>query len=289
MLEAERHRIILDLAQERRIIGVLELAEMLRVSPITVRRDMNAMAALGQLRRVRGGAEAVTARDTVSLSNSFTTRREISFLDKRAIARVAASLIEDGDAVIINGGTTTYAMAEFLFERNASILTNSFLFASTLLASRNRVVIPGGAVYPEENIVLGFDTDSSVERFPGRTLFTGCYGISRIGLMEVDPLIVQAEMRLLKHAERIVVLADSSKLRRSASSVVAGLTRISTLITDSGATDIELQPFRHAGIDVLRAPIDQEDDNTNDGRRRSTPRDRAGRHIDLIQAVREAE
>ncbi len=85
----------------------------------------------------------------------------------------------------------------------------------------------------------------------GQKLFTGCYGLNRFGMMETDPLIVQAQMKLLKRADDLIVMADSRKLRQRSSMIVAGLDRISTLITDSGARDEELEMLRAAGIKVI--------------------------------------
>jgi len=90
-------------------------------------------------------------------------------------------------------------------------------------------------------------------------LFTGCYGINRFGMMEADPLIVQAQTKLLKRSEEVIVMADSRKLRQRSAMIVAALDRISTLITDDGARDEELDVFRTAGIKVLIAKVTEED------------------------------
>jgi DeoR family ulaG and ulaABCDEF operon transcriptional repressor len=86
-------------------------------------------------------------------------------------------------------------------------------------------------------------------------MFAGCYGIGRYGIMEADPLIAQAESRLLERAERLVVMADSRKLRNRSSMIVAGLERISVLITDDGARSEELEVFRTAGIELIVVPV----------------------------------
>jgi DeoR family ulaG and ulaABCDEF operon transcriptional repressor len=236
--------------------------DLLDSSEATVRRDINCLAELGQIRRVRGGAESLTPRhETHLIGMPFEMSRAIAAPQKRAIARCAAQLLVDGESIIINGGTTTYAMVEFLQDRNLDILTNSVPIISALVASsRNRVVIPGGTIYREQNIVLSpFDNDTT-EHFWGQKLLISCYGINRSGVMEADPLIVQAEMKLLKRADEIIVLADSRKLRQRSSIIVAPLERISTLITDAGATEEELNTFRVAGVKVLIAQTQPEDE-----------------------------
>jgi DeoR family ulaG and ulaABCDEF operon transcriptional repressor len=257
MLEAERHRLILKLLQERSIISVSELVEIVGASDATIRRDVNALAGSGQLRRVRGGAEAVRPRHEAHLVGMpFALSREVSVPQKRAIARAAAALIEDGDSISINGGTTTYALVEFLAARELDILTNSIPIVTQLLAtSRNRVCVPGGTIFREQNIVLSpFDNDS-IASFSAQKLFTGCFGINRHGLMEADPLVAQAQTKLLKHADQVIVMADSRKLRQRSSIIVAPLGRISTLVTDDGAAEEDLKALRAAGVHVVIAPV----------------------------------
>lgn len=108
MLEAERHRVILKLVQERSVVSVLgELVEIMGASEATVRRDINALAEQGRIRRIRGGAEALTPRHEAHLVGMpFELSQGIGVQEKRAIARAAASLIKDGESIIINGGTT---------------------------------------------------------------------------------------------------------------------------------------------------------------------------------------
>jgi DeoR/GlpR family transcriptional regulator of sugar metabolism len=128
-----------------------------------------------------------------------------------------------------------------------------------LAASHNRVTIPGGTLFREQNIVLSpFENDAS-EKFWAQKMFCGCYGINRFGLMEADPLIVQSHARLLRRAERLIVMADSSKLKQRSSMIVVPLERVSTLVTDDGAADADLAPFRNAGIEVIIARVEAEE------------------------------
>jgi DeoR family transcriptional regulator, ulaG and ulaABCDEF operon transcriptional repressor len=260
MLERERHNLILKLVQERSIVSVSDLLDLLGASEATIRRDINTLAERGEVKRIRGGAEAVRPRHQPHLVGiPFALSQDISVPQKHAIARAAAALILPGESIIINGGTTTFALVEFLAEHDLDILTNSFPIAAKLLTtSRNRITLPGGTLFREQNIVLSpFDNDT-IENFWGSKLFTGCYGINRFGIMEADPLIVQAQRKLLKRTEDVVVMADSSKLRRKSSMIVAGLNCISTLVTDDGARPEELEVFKAAGINVIVAKVGEE-------------------------------
>src|ERR1700759_4159188 len=156
MLEAERHRLILQLVQDRSVISVPQLVKTLEVSEATARRDINALADAGRLRRIRGGAESLTPRHESHLVGMpFELSQGIGAAQKSAIARAAVALIADGDSIIINGGTTTFAMVEHLANRQLDILTNSLPIVTRLLtSSRNRVTLTGGTLYREQNIVL---------------------------------------------------------------------------------------------------------------------------------------
>jgi DeoR family transcriptional regulator, ulaG and ulaABCDEF operon transcriptional repressor len=253
MLETERHRIIRGLVEDRSVVAIAELVDLLEASEATIRRDIAAMADRGEVRRVRGGAEAIHPRHQTHLgARHFAVEEAVCFAEKRAIARAAAALIGDGDSVVINGGTTTYRMVEFLADRTLDILTNSFPIATELMRrSRNRITIPGGTIYPEQGVVLSPFANDTTKHFWGSMLFTGCFGLNSFGMMETDPLIVQAEMKLLECAERLVIMADSRKLRQRSAMVVVPLARIATVITDSGAAEEELQMLRDAGVTVI--------------------------------------
>jgi DeoR family transcriptional regulator, ulaG and ulaABCDEF operon transcriptional repressor len=261
MIEAERVRIIRKIVDERSIVSLSELVEMLGASEATVRRDIGGMAERGEINRIRGGAESLRPRHEAHLVGApFALSQGVAVAEKRAIARAAATLISAGDSIIIGGGTTTYALVEFLPHEGLDILTNSIPIVTQLLAtSRNRVTLPGGTIYREQNLVLSPFEDDATSHFWAKTLFTGCFGVNRFGIMEADPLVVQSLTRMLRRCENLVVMADSRKLRQRSSIIVAGLDRIATLITDDGAMDADLDVFRAAGVKVLRLPVDSHD------------------------------
>ena len=261
MLEQERHHLILRLVEERSFVSVTDLLDLLDASEATIRRDINTLAERGDIKRIRGGAEAVRPRHQAHLVGMpFSVNQDIAVPQKRAIARAAAALISNGESIIINGGTTTFALVEFLANFDLDILTNSFPIAAKLFAtSRNRITLPGGTIFREQNIVLSPFSNDTTENFWAHKLFTGCYGINRFGVMEADPLIVQAQTKMLKRTEDVIVMADSSKLRQKSAMIVTGLERISTIITDDGARAEELETFRAAGIRVIVATVTEED------------------------------
>jgi DeoR family transcriptional regulator, ulaG and ulaABCDEF operon transcriptional repressor len=253
MHERERWQKILTLVRERRVIRVTELMRALSASSATLRRDLFKLEEMGQLKRVHGGAEAIEAAQQSHLSTrSFGVSQTLNAERKRALARAAASMCVDGESIIINAGSTTWFMAEFLRQRRMQILTNSVPISHELIStSENRIVLPGGEVYREQGIILSPFDEDAIQHFTAAKMFMSCYAISQMGIIEGDPLIARAEAKLLTRAEKLIVLADSSKFEQRGSMAVCQLSRVSTLITDSGAPPAVLDMIRAAGVEVV--------------------------------------
>jgi DeoR/GlpR family transcriptional regulator of sugar metabolism len=255
--ETERHRVILATVQSRPVATVAELCDVTGSSEATIRRDIAALHVEGKLRRLRGGAEAVNPPEQGGLvGRPFSVNETLNIDAKRAIARVAAQMCKDGEPIIINGGTTTYHMVEHLASRRLSVFTNSFPIAEHLIhRSRNNVVIPGGTVYREQNVILSPFGGVVASHFYARKMFMGCQGIARAGLMEADPMVVQSELALIGQADELIVLADSSKFLRRSSLILCGLDRITTIITDRGVRQEDRQMLEDAGVGLIVADV----------------------------------
>jgi DeoR family ulaG and ulaABCDEF operon transcriptional repressor len=255
MHEIERHRIILGEVTDRPVVTVAQLVELTGASEATVRRDIGALHVAGRVRRVRGGAEALHPPQTVGIAGRpFSVNEGVNVDKKRAIARAAVDLCEDGESIIINGGTTTFQMVHHLARRRMQILTNSFPIAEHLLRnSKNTITLPGGAIYREQNIILSpFDNDVTRNFFAQR-MFMGARGISPIGVMEGDPLLIQAEQKLIDQAEELVLLVDSSKFGSRSSLILCPLERVHTVITDDGVSTRDAKLVEQAGIRLIVA------------------------------------
>jgi DeoR family ulaG and ulaABCDEF operon transcriptional repressor len=260
MHEKERHRIILSAVQEKPVVTVPELVELTSSSEATIRRDIAALHLQKRLKRVRGGAEANTPPQVVGLAGRpFSVNETMHAAEKRAIAKAAVELCKDGEPIIINGGTTTFQMVHYLVNRRMPIFTNSFPIAEHLLKhSKNTVMLSGGTIYREQNIILSpFDNDVT-RNFYARRMFMGAQGLGPLGLMEGDPLLIQAEQKLIDQAEELVVLVDSSKFRLRSSLILCGLSRIATVITDEGIEDREAKMLENAGVSLIVAPAAKE-------------------------------
>jgi DeoR family ulaG and ulaABCDEF operon transcriptional repressor len=260
--ETERHRVILAAVQSRPLATVNDLVDMTGTSEATIRRDIAALHVRGELRRVRGGAEAVNPPEQGGLmGRPFSVNETINIAAKRAIAKLAAEMCKDGEPIIINGGTTTYQMVHHLASRRLSVFTNSFGIAEHLIHnSRNSVVIPGGTIYREQNVILSPFGGIVAGHFYARKMFIGCQGIGPHGLMEADPMVVQSELGLIGQADELIVLADSSKFTSHSSLILCGLDRIATVITDSGIRDEDRQMLETAQLRLIVAETSAQTD-----------------------------
>ena len=256
MHEKERHRVILSAVQDRPVVTVIDLCSLTGASEATIRRDIATLHVQNKLRRVRGGAEAINPPQFVGLAGrTFAVNETINIAQKQAIARAAVALCEDGDPIIINGGTTTFQMVHPLASRRLQVFTNSFPIAEHLLKhSKNTIMLSGGTIYREQNIILSpFDNDVT-RNFYARRMFMGAQGLGPLGLMEADPLLIQAEQKLIGQADELILLIDATKFEKRSSLVLCPLDRISTVITDDRISDQAAAMLEAADVKLIVAP-----------------------------------
>jgi DeoR family ulaG and ulaABCDEF operon transcriptional repressor len=261
--ERERWQVIKAMLKQQLLVRIADVCRATGASEASVRRDFSRLAEMGSATRVRGGLEAMPGSQMASsqlasgdapalATRSFEISKTLNVAAKRAIARTAVALCSDGDAIIINGGTTTFEMGEFLRERRLKVLTNSYPLAEMLIHHSNcRVALPGGEVYREQKLIVSPFEEDAIQHYSASRMFMSAISIGPLGVIEGDPLIARAETKLLKRAEKLVVLADSSKFTPRGSLVVCPLSRISTLITDAEAPKEALDMLRDAGVEVM--------------------------------------
>jgi len=224
-----------------KVTSVEQFSNALSVSPATIRRDLNELHSEGRLCRVRGGAIAADPnsgyRDPYfGLSGQLNQEDTLSvnIKEKSAIGKKAASMIEDNDSIIIDGGSTTVFMSQHIQAENLMVLTTSIPIMNSLLGRpKIRILIAGGEVFQEQALVLDPYSHGIVNKFSATKLFIGAQAITSRGLMQSDPLLVQNEQQLISRADKIILLADSSKFNAKASLSVCGLDVIDTVVTDS--------------------------------------------------------
>jgi DeoR family transcriptional regulator, ulaG and ulaABCDEF operon transcriptional repressor len=262
MHAAEREKAILDLLQQRGFIAFRDLEQQVDASPATLRRDLERMASEGRIDRVRGGAKLAGKRAESAASGPPTSLSGVPFHEnvgrqraqKEAIGRAAAVLCKPGQAVMIDGGSTTLQMCRHLEGLNLQVLTNSLHIVSALLnQAGTRILVPGGAVFREQNIILSASGDDLMPRFHAPRLFMGAAAVGVQGLMQADVVLVAAERRLIERAEELILLVDSSKFQGSSGNVVCELKEVDIVVTDDGIGDEHVAMLKAAGIKVVIA------------------------------------
>jgi DeoR family ulaG and ulaABCDEF operon transcriptional repressor len=261
MHERERWQIIRAMLRERALVRIADVLKATGASEASIRRDFAKLAETGVALRVRGGLEAAaSAADGAYERRTFEASSVLNIGAKRAIARAAVDLNEDGESIIINGGTTTFEMGAFLRDRRLKVLTNSYPLAQVLIRdSQCRVALPGGEVYREERLIVSPFDDDATQHYSASRMFMSAISVGELGVIEGHPLIARAERKLLARARELVVLVDSSKFAARGSLVVCPLSRVSRVITDSGVPSAALEMLRQAGIavDVVEFDADE--------------------------------
>lgn len=251
MTEAERHKLMLDLLRDRPFASVRDLQAVVDASPATIRRDIGKLHATGAVRKVFGGIAAAEAPEGVT-ARPFTENQMLGVAAKKAIAREAAALVQDGDALIIHGGSTCYLFALLLANRNVRIYTNSMPLAATLWQNGTcHLTLAGGELYREPGIV--FSPQAGPPEFYASKFFLGAQAITPAGIQESHPLVVRETALLLERADEVIVLADSRKFGVRARNPMLPLSRIGTLITDDAITEANHKMLMDAGIRVIIA------------------------------------
>lgn len=258
-LPARRRADLLDFIRQHGQATVTELAETFGVSSDTVRRDLDHLADLGTITRTHGGA--VPAEDLATSDNPFLTRLGAQSAAKERIAAAAAGLVGDGQTVIVNGGTTTLALAGHLAERrDLTIVTNNLLLPPALPDGIAKdVYVVGGACRMRALVTIGRvrfpDAEGATSLAISADLAViGVGGVSPTGAVSTSDLREAQMMReMMGAAKRVVVLADSSKFERTAFARICGPEEFDVLVTDAELAPTAADALAAAGVEVVVA------------------------------------
>lgn len=248
---AERRSRIADLVRERGRVIVEDLAAEIDISRETIRRDLNALSAKGLVRKFHGGAARI-AGDT---EGSFRQRMGENVPAKLAIARRAAALFAPGESLFIDTGSTTLYFAEALAEAaGLTVITNSAAVARTLSGQAHRVVLIGGDYHHDNQETVGAMAVSQIRRFRTRHAVLTVGAIDDNGSV-ADFSIEEAEVAraMVAQSEEVTILADVSKLARTALCEVCHLDEVRRLVCDDSPPISVAQAIEKAGVELLMA------------------------------------
>jgi DeoR/GlpR family transcriptional regulator of sugar metabolism len=248
-----RQRQMCELIVEQGECSIEELMERFGVSGMTVRRDLQALADQGKLIRTHGGA---TTADRVSFEFEFLHRLRDNHPAKESIAATAAAEIKDGESVLLDSGTTTLALAKRLRgRRGLTVITSSLPIAAQLQYDQGiEVLLLGGRLRASSPDLVGGITESNLETLRADVAFVGADGIDNHGgVYQESPEVARMLGRMAASAGRVFVVADGSKLGKTALWRFGRLSDWTALITDASADRSLLASLKKAGVRVIKA------------------------------------
>lgn len=208
----ERTNLLLELLENKDFMMVDEISELMKVSKPTVRRDLQDLEAKGIIRRFRGGAclaDKVLVEESVSISKMMGVNLD----SKKKIAKEAARLIEDGDIIFMDSGSTTCAMVPFIEAKDIHVVTNNMQIAAALVERKICTYILGGEIQLESKSILEDDVISRLEILNLNKAFIGARGVEQMsGYSTTSQIDCNIKSMAMRRAEKSYVLADKSKL-----------------------------------------------------------------------------
>lgn len=249
MFTAERRQAIVELVRANGAVSLRELADAVSTSEVTVRRDVRALEEQGVLDRRRGGA---VWPGGLSHEQSYRQKRSVASAEKAAIAAHAAGLVEEGDAIVVGGGSTTQEFARCLARiSDLTVVTNSLLVAQALIDAKAEVVLTGGSLRKSTHALIGSGAEKALSGLRVRCAFLSGNGLTpERGLSTPNMHVASVDQAIVRSAQEVVVLADHTKLGVDTMFETVPTDRIATLVTDAAADRALLEGFTAAGVDV---------------------------------------
>ncbi|HEY0967699.1 MAG TPA: DeoR/GlpR family DNA-binding transcription regulator [Opitutaceae bacterium] len=257
MTNKQRLDLIEKYIREHKYADLHTLAARFKTSLSTVRRALDSLEEKGVLRRHHGGASLVET-DEFEKEFDFIFRDQRNAEDKFAIARLIADQIQPGMTVILDGGTSTYAVARLLVSKRLQVITNSLPIAAlyTEIGSLETIVT-GGSIYNRLGVLVGPLCEQSLEQVHADLAVLGGAGITESGVWNHNALIVAAQRRMIAAAERTLFALDHSKFGRKAIGLTTGFSPRHTIVTDRVPPTAVAQAIRTAGAGLTLVPTPQ--------------------------------
>lgn len=251
MFAEERYQVILNLLDENASVKVSELTEYFGVSESTIRRDLQDMEEKGMLSRTHGGAVKSTQ---TRQEPSFQEKEDVHHTDKEIIGKLAASMVHDGESILLDSGTTTLEMAKHLTAKNLTVLTNSMDVATSLSGKEGiDVILTGGNFRNNTRSMVGPICDQTLRQFKPDKVFLGTNGITRKDGMTTPNLVEATTKRtMLLSGKNVYILADPSKFGTVHFSVFGSVKEVTAVITTNNLGEEIQQAYQEMGIKLIQ-------------------------------------
>ncbi len=249
MKQATRLQTILTFLQHHQELSVEAACKLLQASPATVRRDFNRLTFNGEVIKTWGG---VSRKMTYPSDMKPLLFRQSHYVEeKKAIAIEAAGLVQDGEVVMVDGGTTTLEMAGLLAAKKVRIITNSLLIANKIQLEQNgwngaELFLTGGFLYPDSGLLVGPEANKTILQYHADWAFLSCGGIDNSGVTNSNQLVVETEKNMISQSKKAVVLADHSKFGVKSMSKICDFEKLEMIITDAKADTAFLGQIQRA-------------------------------------------
>ena len=250
LLNEERRRSILETLHRDGRVLVTELAKQFRTSQITIRKDLEVLDSQGVIQRTHGGALPVQAG--ALLDPTLREKEKLHRKEKTHIATAAAKLVEEGESVLLDSGTTTTAIARALKDaRKLTVITNATNIAAELAGTNIEVILTGGTLRKNSFSLVGPLAEQTLRQLRADILFLGVDGFdTKAGLFTPNVLEAQVNRIMVEIASRTIAVCDSSKFGRRSLCNIGPLTAVHQVITDKNISKHDLKNLREAGIAV---------------------------------------
>ncbi|MET3696715.1 DeoR family transcriptional regulator [Bacillus oleivorans] len=248
-----RQKEIIEILNQTEKVLISDLSDQFNVSEMTLRRDLEVLAQKGVIKRIRGGAVKINQG---SYELPFELRCDKNHDVKERISKVAANMIKDGETVVIDTGTTALAVAEKLKERNNLTIITSSLRVAWLLADRPNLnlIITGGVVRTGERSLIGEFTEDVYDHFFPDTFIAGVGGVDPInGFTDFNLEDTRVKKKAIKVSQRTIVVADDSKLGKTAFAKIASLEEVDTFITNKTSNTEAINQLKKKDLTVVLA------------------------------------
>ncbi|MCJ7840072.1 DeoR/GlpR family DNA-binding transcription regulator [Lederbergia sp. NSJ-179] len=250
MLPLERQQSILQYLKEHNVATVSTLATHFQVHEATIRRDLISLVKEGHLKRTHGG---VMMEDEVHSEPSFQEREPVQLEEKIKIGKRAAEMIQDGENIILDSGTTTVHIAKSIFnKKNLTVITNDINIAAILRSARSiKVIVTGGILFPDSYMLNGMITDEVLQTLHVHKAFIGTPALHhQKGLTHFDEALVSAKRGMIRAAKHVFVVADHTKIGSISLHTVASPKQIHDIITGKEAEQLDMRAWEETGVQV---------------------------------------
>lgn len=260
---SNRRKRLLEIVRQQGFASLPDLAETLNVSESTVRRDLAHLEQSGLARRTHGGA--FYAGPSPHLSH-FKNRQEAEWSKKRAIARVAANLVTNIDTLLLDGGSTTYELARLIAGRAMHVVTNSLPVAN-LFSSRSEidVMLVGGNLQSSAGVLVGTYAEQMLGSLRVRTAVISAAGVSESGLYNSNHMIASTQQAMIRAADRVILVADSTKFGHQSIAKICDLSEIDHVVADSELEESWREKVKVAGLELSLADVSPDDQDGQPG------------------------